>query len=422
MAAGGVEYLHSDFSQTRLSSETASIDDRVAPAPAVPLYGDEGMARPSTAPVGRPLSTTPAVGGSRSKREVRRRPPPLSFRRPQLRTVMPGSRPGSRGSEKTVTSLFGRPSGRLRASSCQSDAGGGFKDLLDAQDEINPADFRTRVKAAGAKEYGEDVAARNMGQNGFDLESAHVRAFYAQPPRQPEADENRPSAAIRPKTSMSDAGLTKKPHHYLGHRFPAIALSPKLGPANKEPAGSRACQDGTPVLSLRLSTVSLGAVLRVPTPDMRTEMPGRPAREFSPPRKTPNGPPHRRARRPRDSVKLAKERAELAEMPVLEDSEEDDISPRAFSRSATQPLRISSIRSASSFPRTQHSLHALQSSVSLSTASHDTVAPAPPSFNPRSSSRQHHLQAEDHAVSYTSPTSVDHAAFTHPPGSAPAPC
>jgi len=55
-----------------------------------------------------------------------------------------------------------------------------FKDILDAQSEIKPADFRERVQAAGARDYGEDVAERNMGENGVDLASMHVRAFYAQ--------------------------------------------------------------------------------------------------------------------------------------------------------------------------------------------------------------------------------------------------
>ncbi|KAF4583128.1 hypothetical protein GQ602_006272 [Ophiocordyceps camponoti-floridani] len=35
-------------------------------------------------------------------------------------------------------------------------------DLLDAQGEFRPCDFRSRVRAAGTRDYGEDVAERNM--------------------------------------------------------------------------------------------------------------------------------------------------------------------------------------------------------------------------------------------------------------------
>lgn len=51
-------------------------------------------------------------------------------------------------------------------------------DLLDAQSEFKPADFRSRVQAAGARDYGEDVAERNLGVNGVDLTSPAVKAFY----------------------------------------------------------------------------------------------------------------------------------------------------------------------------------------------------------------------------------------------------
>lgn len=55
----------------------------------------------------------------------------------------------------------------------------GYVDLLDAQGQLRPADFKTRLQAAGARDYGEDVAERNMGVNGVDLESPAVLAFYA---------------------------------------------------------------------------------------------------------------------------------------------------------------------------------------------------------------------------------------------------
>ncbi|RYP25219.1 hypothetical protein DL765_000100 [Monosporascus sp. GIB2] len=53
-----------------------------------------------------------------------------------------------------------------------------FVDLLDAQSAIRPSDFYGRVKAAGAKDYGEDVASRNIGENGLDIDSPEAREFY----------------------------------------------------------------------------------------------------------------------------------------------------------------------------------------------------------------------------------------------------
>jgi hypothetical protein len=40
------------------------------------------------------------------------------------------------------------------------------KDILDAQEEIRPTDFRSRVQATGARDYGEDVADRNITRHG----------------------------------------------------------------------------------------------------------------------------------------------------------------------------------------------------------------------------------------------------------------
>ncbi|KAI1335865.1 hypothetical protein F5Y15DRAFT_419545 [Xylariaceae sp. FL0016] len=47
-----------------------------------------------------------------------------------------------------------------------------YVDLLDAHSLIRPADFYTRVKAAGGRNYGEDVADRNILDSGSDVHSA----------------------------------------------------------------------------------------------------------------------------------------------------------------------------------------------------------------------------------------------------------
>ncbi|GJN66359.1 hypothetical protein VFPBJ_01518 [Purpureocillium lilacinum] len=54
-----------------------------------------------------------------------------------------------------------------------------YVDILDAQGEIKPSDFKSRLRAAGARDYGEDVADRNIGENGVDLTTPAVQRFYA---------------------------------------------------------------------------------------------------------------------------------------------------------------------------------------------------------------------------------------------------
>ncbi|KAM0323513.1 hypothetical protein ACHAQA_008794 [Verticillium albo-atrum] len=72
------------------------------------------------------------------------------------------------------------PFAHVRTNSLHSiNTGKGFVDLLDAQSQFVPLQFQTRVKAEGARDYGEDVADRNLGENGTDLTSPQAQAFYA---------------------------------------------------------------------------------------------------------------------------------------------------------------------------------------------------------------------------------------------------
>lgn len=50
---------------------------------------------------------------------------------------------------------------------------------MDAHGQIGPSDFRARLQASGSRDYGEDVAERNIGQNGLLLGSPAVQKFYA---------------------------------------------------------------------------------------------------------------------------------------------------------------------------------------------------------------------------------------------------
>ena len=66
-----------------------------------------------------------------------------------------------------------------RSSSFDSFQGHGSVDILDAQGEIRPSNFRSRIQATGVRDYDEDVAERNLGANGVDVRSAAAKAFYA---------------------------------------------------------------------------------------------------------------------------------------------------------------------------------------------------------------------------------------------------
>lgn len=85
--------------------------------------------------------------------------------------------------------------------------GSGHVDLLDASGEIRPADFRSRIKATGARDYGEDVAERNMRQTNAASDPAGptTSAYYATATRSIERDMARASPDMdsldrRPRT------------------------------------------------------------------------------------------------------------------------------------------------------------------------------------------------------------------------------
>lgn len=125
-------------------------------------FGSTG--RPGTAASNDSAYFDHLKGPQRPKREPRR--PPVSFRKPSSTASLSVSYQNlsieDQGSE--IGSFVGIQRGR--SGSITSVGSGRFKDLLDAQEEIRSIDIRTRIEATGAKDYGEDVADRNMRQNG----------------------------------------------------------------------------------------------------------------------------------------------------------------------------------------------------------------------------------------------------------------
>ncbi|ROW16687.1 hypothetical protein VPNG_01745 [Cytospora leucostoma] len=130
-----------------------------AHAPIVPRHpGHIEEDRPGTAASTHSVSRDWFQSPARPKRGSRR--PPVSFKKPnplaprtpaQLEDIAsePGSLVGMRGRNGSSSSLRSTR----------------FKDLLDAQEEIRPTAFRSRVEATGVREYDEDVADRNIARN-----------------------------------------------------------------------------------------------------------------------------------------------------------------------------------------------------------------------------------------------------------------
>ncbi|KAJ4390586.1 hypothetical protein N0V93_004182 [Gnomoniopsis smithogilvyi] len=98
----------------------------------------------------------------RPKREPRK--PPVSFRKPSSLLSTQSSLGESHLSQigQADSDAVSFTEGRERTASMTSLARRLSKDILDAVDEFRPLDFRSRVQAAGARDYGEDVADRNI--------------------------------------------------------------------------------------------------------------------------------------------------------------------------------------------------------------------------------------------------------------------
>ncbi|KAK0627131.1 hypothetical protein B0T14DRAFT_562961 [Immersiella caudata] len=421
----------SKISPIRISPPATRVAESPAPAPAVPLFKEEeAVERPSTAPDGNSPPTVWANAGSRLRKNPLRVGPPVSFRlltRPT--TANPGSRPASlTGSAESVAQgpqpVVGHSRSNSVSNSMRSDGGKGFKDLLDAQSEIRPADFRSRVKASGARDYGEDVADRNIGVNGFNLESSPVQRFYAHVPRLPaqEGPSNgisiadirtrsltsssanfsfpKKTAALRPLVprvraleftySEADSPLLRR-RQSVNSYVPTASAGTESDPSPKRSKGMRTSSNPIrPVTSQSkkpswdLPTLA-SLTLSSPTVQERPKT-ARPATAHSP-------------ALPRDSVVLAKQRAGA---PIGDYLFHDSIygnplpGDRSFPlRPPSRPHRGSVTNPASASPRKRHSLHTLQPSASF--ASRDPVFDATPLSYPRS--KHHHASKKQSVIS-----------------------
>ncbi|KLU86275.1 hypothetical protein MAPG_05291 [Magnaporthiopsis poae ATCC 64411] len=217
------------FKQTQVSLSDNSIDP-AAPAPTISYHCAAGSSSSGRADVAPSEGTLP-VAATASKRQNSSRGPPLSFRKLRDQPSLSSSRSetpefaqyGAGFTQVFPPSHYAAASHR-RNSSLFTD-GGKSVDVLDAHSEISPLDFRSRVKAAGAKDFGEDVADRNMSQNTYNLDSSQVQAFYGTLPRGGKAPSNRdlPLTAVRRPRAKTDASPPRQKQHV---KAPSFSLFP----------------------------------------------------------------------------------------------------------------------------------------------------------------------------------------------------
>ncbi|KAF3061254.1 hypothetical protein GL218_04206 [Daldinia childiae] len=193
-------------------------NDNSAPPPIVPRLLD----RPNTAPTQSP------EGLSRPKSQVGT--PVKSLREQPKKRHGPYKLPSKIPTERNE-SIYSVPSPtftRGRNSSIfsgDSESTRGFVDLLEAHSFIKPSDFYGRVKATGTKDYDEDVADRNISENGSSLNSPQAKEFYrknlAPSIRSDDADFDRPRSS-RKRQSVGYGLQTKSTNSNFRTPSPAM--------------------------------------------------------------------------------------------------------------------------------------------------------------------------------------------------------
>ncbi|KAL0472217.1 hypothetical protein QR685DRAFT_229567 [Neurospora intermedia] len=220
-----IKILPRDVSDAQIAVKADGLvaDGFPMPSPVTPSFRAEDIERPSSAPNGfRTLSRSLVAGGSlrvtRGAKSLLKRPPPLSFRVPRPET---SPRPRSISQNGIDTIVFAQPQVALsvhsRSNSIVSNTGSRYRDIIEAHSEIKPINFKIRMKATGIRNYGEDVAERNLGENGHNLDSPSVKAFYAR------------SSMISEKSKMDEITkqLESEPNSRRA-RAPAVALNPPI--------------------------------------------------------------------------------------------------------------------------------------------------------------------------------------------------
>lgn len=246
--------------------------DLATPPPFVSAFGGHDVERPRTAPsrdgTAKSWSTRsrtssfkgPPVSlhsiGSASRIGIDRPPYRLPNKHPNQDRPRPPYRLPDKAPDRPASTQPSLASLHKRSSWIRSGDGGtmgGFVDLLDAQSTLSPTDFHQRVRAAGIRNYGEDVADRNISQNSFRLTS--VSSFTSLPSRSDavpstpvgrdvtEQDtDSHPNAKKRLSFGVNSrprplaSGSTGAPSEPLGTQMPVIP--PRLASADPSATAS----------------------------------------------------------------------------------------------------------------------------------------------------------------------------------------
>lgn len=143
----------------------------------------------------------------RPKREPRK--PPVSFRKPSSLASIPYANSAFGADDRSdAGSLI---SARGRTNSIKSTSSGRHRDLLDVLEEIRPSEFRTRVLATGARDYGEDVADRNIRQSLMTTSTPNLKG-------QSDPDRGYPPS-ISSLQGSSLRSRTRSPSSFTTSRF-----------------------------------------------------------------------------------------------------------------------------------------------------------------------------------------------------------
>ncbi|KAI1416764.1 hypothetical protein F5Y13DRAFT_204142 [Hypoxylon sp. FL1857] len=212
VAGNGASILEK-FQKTYPHLRDSHFNDLSAPPPLVPRL----LERPNTAPTHRSPEGS-ARPKSQSSHSVKPLPPPPKkrhgpYKLPSKVTNEPND---DVANNKSIYSAPSPTFVRDRNSSIFSGDSGStrrFVDLLDAQSFIKPADFYGRVKATGTKDYDEDVADRNIRENGSNVNSGQSLEFYSKNftlDNQSDAKEIHRQWSSRKRHSIG-SGLRTKP-------------------------------------------------------------------------------------------------------------------------------------------------------------------------------------------------------------------
>lgn len=132
------------------------------------------------------------------------------------------------------------PFRRERSSSIRSSHSGStgvYVDLLDAHAGFYPTNFRQRVRATGARDYGEDVADRNLGANNIH---AHVVEDQARSASRSSNRRTTSSAASAPNDQDETSNRRSTQRYSLGSSLRAQSMrsdAAAAGPtSNRRPA------------------------------------------------------------------------------------------------------------------------------------------------------------------------------------------